>query len=257
MCKASQTSTIFCKFLRSQPLIKVDQLEKTFGTVKALDGASFSADDGKITALLGPNGAGKSTCLRVLSTIIQPSAGKAFVSGFDVREEPFKVREQIGVLPHNSGIYSRLNAVENIEYYGELHGIKPDTLKERVENLLEQLQMKDFCLRPSEGYSQGQKIKVSLARALIHDPLNIMLDEPSSGLDIMATRALREIIIDLKERGKCVLFSSHIMQEVENLCEDIVIISKGIVKFSGSINELRNAAGSQDLEEAFLKITGS
>ena len=238
-------------------MIEVDQLKKTFGEVNALDGASFSAKDGKITALLGPNGAGKSTCLRVLSTIIQPSAGKATVSGFDVRDEPFKVREQIGVLPHNSGIYNRLNAVENIEYYGELHGIKADTLKERVESLLNQLQMKDFCLRPSEGYSQGQKIKVSLARALIHDPINVMLDEPSSGLDIMATRALREIIMDLKERGKCVLFSSHIMQEVENLCEEIVIISKGTVKFSGSIDELRIEADSQDLEEAFLKITGS
>ena len=238
-------------------MLELRGITKRFGSQVAVSEVSLSFQGGKIHTLLGENGAGKSTCLRILSTIIQPSAGKAVVSGFDVREEPFKVREQIGVLPHNSGIYSRLNAVENIEYYGELHGIKPDTLKERVENLLEQLQMKDFCLRPSEGYSQGQKIKVSLARALIHDPLNIMLDEPSSGLDIMATRALREIIIDLKERGKCVLFSSHIMQEVENLCEDIVIISKGIVKFGGSISELRNAAGSQDLEEAFLKITGS
>ena len=192
-----------------------------------------------------------------MSTIIQPSAGKATVSGFDVRDEPFNVRKQIGVLPHNSGIYNRLNAVENIEYYGELHGIKADTLKGRVETLLEQLQMKDFCLRPSDSYSQGQKIKVSLARALIHDPLNILLDEPSSGLDIMATRALRKIVTDLKDRGKCVLFSSHIMQEVENLCEHIVIISQGTVKFSGSIEDLRDEAGFQDLEEAFLKITGS
>ena len=238
-------------------MIEVDQLEKTFGKVTALGGASFSAKDGKITALLGPNGAGKSTCLRVLSTIIKPSTGKATVSGFDVSNEPLKVREQIGVLPHNSGIYNRLNAIENIEYYGALHGISSDILKERVESLLEQLRMKDFCLRPSDGYSQGQKIKVSLARALIHDPLNILLDEPSSGLDIMATRALREIIMNLKERGKCVLFSSHIMQEVENLCEDIVIMSKGTVKFNGSIEQLRSEVGSQDLEESFLKIIGS
>ena len=238
-------------------MIEVDQLEKTFGKVTALGGASFSAKDGKIPAFLGPNGAGKSTCLRVLSTIIKPSTGKATVSGFDVSSEPLKVREQIGVLPHNSGIYNRLNAVENIEYYGALHGISSDILKERVESLLEQLQMKDFCLRPSDGYSQGQKIKVSLARALIHDPLNILLDEPSSGLDIMATRALREIIMNLKERGKCVLFSSHIMQEVENLCEDIVIISKGTVKFNGSIEQLRSEVGSRDLEESFLKIIGS
>ena len=238
-------------------MIEVKELKKSFGKVVALDGASFSAQDGKITALLGPNGAGKSTCLRILSTIIKPSAGEATVSGFNVDEDPFEVRQQIGVLPHNSGIYSRLNATENIEYYGQLHGIQADELKEKTENLLEQLQMKDFCLRPAEGYSQGQKIKVALARALIHDPLNILLDEPSSGLDIMATRALREIINNLKDRGKCVLFSSHIMQEVETLCEDIVIINKGMVKFTGTIGEFRNHSGSQDLEDAFLKITDS
>ena len=238
-------------------MIEVKELKKSFGKVIALDGASFSAKDGKITALLGPNGAGKSTCLRILSTIIKPSSGDATVSGFDVLKDSFEVRKQIGVLPHNSGIYSRLNATENIEYYGQLHGIQADELKEKTENLLEQLQMKDFCLRPAEGYSQGQKIKVALARALIHDPLNILLDEPSSGLDIMATRALRDIINGLKDSGKCILFSSHIMQEVETLCEDIVIINKGVVKFNGTIDEFRNHSGSQDLEEAFLKITDS
>ena len=238
-------------------MIEVKELKKNFGKVIALDGASFSAKDGKITALLGPNGAGKSTCLRILSTIIKPSSGEATVSGFDVLKDSFEVRKQIGVLPHNSGIYGRLNATENIEYYGQLHGIQADELKEKTENLLEQLQMKDFCLRPAEGYSQGQKIKVALARALIHDPLNILLDEPSSGLDIMATRALRDIINGLKDRGKCILFSSHIMQEVETLCEDIVIINKGVVKFNGTIDEFRNHSGSQDLEEAFLKITDS
>ena len=238
-------------------MIEVKELKKSFGKVIALNGASFSAKDGKITALLGPNGAGKSTCLRILSTIINPSSGDATVSGFDVLKDSFEVREQIGVLPHNSGIYSRLNATENIEYYGQLHGIQADELKEKTETLLEQLQMKDFCLRPAEGYSQGQKIKVALARALIHDPLNILLDEPSSGLDIMATRALRDIINGLKDSGKCILFSSHIMQEVETLCEDIVIINKGVVKFNGTIDEFRNHSGSQDLEEAFLKITDS
>jgi len=238
-------------------MIEVKELKKNFGKVIALDGASFSAKDGKITALLGPNGAGKSTCLRILSTIIKPSSGEATVSGFDVLKDSFEVRKQIGVLPHNSGIYSRLNATENIEYYGQLHGIQAEELKEKTESLLEQLQMKDFCLRPAEGYSQGQKIKVALARALIHDPLNILLDEPSSGLDIMATRALRDIINGLKDSGKCILFSSHIMQEVETLCEDIVIINKGVVKFNGTIDEFRNHSGSQDLEEAFLKITDS
>ena len=238
-------------------MIEVKELKKSFGKVIALNGASFSAKNGKITALLGPNGAGKSTCLRILSTIIKPSSGDATVSGFDVLKDSFEVREQIGVLPHNSGIYSRLNATENIEYYGQLHGIQADELKEKTENLLEQLQMKDFCLRPAEGYSQGQKIKVALARALIHDPLNILLDEPSSGLDILATRALRDIINGLKDSGKCILFSSHIMQEVETLCEDIVIINKGVVKFNGTIDEFRNHSGSQDLEEAFLKITDS
>lgn len=236
-------------------MIVVENLKKSFGEVQALDNASFTAKDGKITALLGPNGAGKSTTLRILSTIIKPDSGRAKIAGFDVATESFSARTQIGVLPHNSGIYGRLNAIENIEYYGRLHGISDLKLNERVAFLVEQLEMQDFCLRPAEGYSQGQKIKVSLARALIHDPLHLLLDEPSSGLDIMATRALREIIIGLKDQGKCILFSSHIMQEVETLCEDIVIVSKGLVKFTGSIEEFKGHSGSQDLEEAFIKIT--
>lgn len=237
-------------------MIEVQNLAKHYGDIQAVKNISFSAADGKITALLGPNGAGKSTTLRILATVALPDKGTATVAGLDVTENPMAVRKQIGVLPHNSGLYARLTGLENIRYFGRLQKLNKQDLEERIDALVDQLDMKDFCTRRTAGFSQGQKIKVALARALIHDPKHVILDEPTNGLDVMATRALREIIIQLKQDGKCVLFSSHIMQEVDAICDDIVVISAGEVKFDGSIAALRQQAGTDDLEEAFVQMAG-
>ena len=235
-------------------MIQIENLEKSYGKVHAVRGVSFSAQDSRITALLGPNGAGKSTTLRILSTVAVPDVGTATVAGMDVTTHPMAVRRQLGVLPHNSGLYARLTGIENIRYFGRLQNLSKQELEPRIEALIEQLDMKDFCTRRTAGFSQGQKIKVALARALIHDPQHVVLDEPTNGLDVMATRALRNIIRRLKEAGKCVLFSSHIMQEVDALCDDVLVIAHGQVKFDGTIAELRAHAGTEDLEEAFVQL---
>lgn len=237
-------------------MISINQLVKSYGKVEAVRGVTFGAQDGRITALLGPNGAGKSTTLRILSTVAEPDSGSAEVAGLDVIKEPMAVRRQLGVLPHNSGLYARLTGIENIRYFGRLQNINKQELALRIEALIEQLDMQDFCTRRTAGFSQGQKIKVALARALIHDPQHVVLDEPTNGLDVMATRALRKIIKRLKDAGKCVLFSSHIMQEVDALCDDVVVIAHGQVKFDGTIAELRAHAGTEDLEEAFVQLAG-
>ncbi|MCZ6619025.1 MAG: ATP-binding cassette domain-containing protein [Gammaproteobacteria bacterium] len=235
-------------------MIRAEGLCKNFGNVEAVIDASFSADDGKVTALLGPNGAGKSTSLRMLSTVIKPSSGYASVDGHDVSSEPMAVCSCIGVLPHATGLYGRLSARENIRYYGELHGMSRDKLDARIDSLIELLDMSEFSERRVEGFSQGQRIKVALARAIVHNPRNVLLDEPTNGLDVMATRALREIILGFKAEGRCVLFSSHVMQEVANLCDDVIIIGQGRVQFQGTLDRLKTDTGQEDLEEAFIKV---
>ncbi len=237
-------------------VIEVSEIAKRFQKVQAVKRVSFSAADSRITALLGPNGAGKSTTLRVLSTMIKPDSGTARVAGVSVAEDPMEVRRQIGVLPHDSGLYGRLTAIENIRYFGQLQGLSGDALAARIDTLVNQLGMAEFATRRTAGFSQGQRIKVALARALVHNPGHVILDEPTNGLDVMATRALREIIFELKEAGKCVLFSSHIMQEVEALCDDVVIIGAGEVRFNGTLDELRTRAGTDNLEDAFISLTG-
>lgn len=235
-------------------MIEVQGIAKAFKTVQAVKSVSFAARDGRITALLGPNGAGKSTTLRMLATVISPDSGSASVDGLDVQADSFGVRAKIGVLPHNSGLYTRLTGIENIRYFGRLQGLDEPTLHARTGALLDQLNMREFATRRTEGFSQGQKIKVALARSLVHNPQNVILDEPTNGLDVMATRGLRQIIRDLKDSGKCVLFSSHIMQEVDALCDDIIVISHGEVKFDGTIEAFRRDAGTEDLEEAFIRV---
>jgi sodium transport system ATP-binding protein len=237
-------------------MIQVEGLAKSFGPVKAVRDVSFQAAEGRVTALLGPNGAGKSTCLRILSTILRPDAGRAWVGGHEVGKDRSAVLRAIGVLPHATGLYTRLSARENIAYFGALHGIGKAALKTRIDALADELEMSEFIDRKVEGFSQGQRIKVALARAVVHNPQHLILDEPTNGLDVMATRALREIILNLKKQGRCVLFSSHIMQEVANLCDDVIVIGGGEVRFQGTLDGLVQASGEADLEDAFIRMAG-
>ena len=234
-------------------MIVVSDLHKSFGEVKAVRGVSFEAKDGRITGLLGPNGAGKSTTLRVLYTVIRPDQGVATIDGVDVVENALEARGRIGTLPHGAGLYPHLTARENIVYYARLYGMDCSLIDEKVQEVIDQLDINDFADRRSKGFSQGQRTKVALARALVHGPQNIILDEPSNGLDVMAIRSLRELIKSLKAAGKCVLFSSHVMQEVSALCDEIVIIAEGHVALHDSPEGIRNSTGCDDLEEAFVK----
>ena len=242
-------------------MIEVQDLHKSFktktGLVKAVQGVSFTARDGEITGLLGPNGAGKTTTLRMLYTLMHPDSGNVKVDGFDSIKEAEDVRRRLGVLPDARGVYKRLTARENIQYFGELHGMSSQEIASRTLALSNALGMDDVLDRQSEGFSQGQRTKTAIARALIHDPKNVILDEPTNGLDVMTTRGLREFLKQLKAEGRCVIFSSHIMQEVAALCDRIVIISKGRVMAQGSADELREQFGEQNLEDAFVKAIGT
>ena len=224
--------------------------------VKAVTNVSFTAQDGQITGLLGPNGAGKSTALRMLSTVIKPERGDAFVDGLSVTEEPLAVRHNIGVMPHNAGLYPRLTAIENIRYYGEAYGMSGKALTKRIDELCEMLEMTEFAKRRTEGFSQGQRTKVALARALVHKPKNFLLDEPTNGLDVTSTRSLRHLIRRLKDAGHCIVFSSHIMQEIAALCDHIVIIAHGEISMVGAIADIQQQTGQTDLEDAFVVAIG-
>ena len=234
-------------------MIKVDGSHKSFGKVHAVRGVSFDAPDGKITGLLGPNGAGKSTTLRVLYTVLKPDQGSALIDGIDVVSDSLRARRRMGALPHGSGLYPHLTARENITYFARLCGLDKSEVDDRVNEIVRLLEIEDFADRRTKGFSQGQRTKVSLARALVHDPQNILLDEPSNGLDVMATRSLRHLILKLKDAGRCVLFSSHVMQEVAALCDDICIIAKGRVAIDDSVDGIRERTGCDDLEEAFVR----
>jgi len=233
-------------------VIVVKDIHKSFGSVRAVRGVSFAAPDGKITGLLGPNGAGKSTTLRVLYTVLKPDQGSAEIDGIDVVQDSLKARERIGALPHGAGLYPHLTARENILYYATLCGLDKNGIDDKVNGIIELLEIADFADRRTKGFSQGQRTKVALARALVHDPQNVILDEPSNGLDVMATRSLRELILKLRDAGRCVLFSSHVMQEVAALCDDIVIIANGEVAIDDSADGIRNRTGCDDLEDAFV-----
>lgn len=233
-------------------MITVNDIHKSFGKVHAVRGISFTAPNGKITGLLGPNGAGKSTTLRVLYTVLKPDQGHASIDGADVVTDGLSARRRIGVLPHGAGLYPHLSARENIAYYAKLCGLDPNDIPARVDGIITLLEIGDFADRRSKGFSHGQRTKVALARALVHDPQNIILDEPSNGLDVMATRSLRSLILKLKADGRCVLFSSHVMQEVAALCDDIVIIANGKVAISDTADGIRARTGCDDLEDAFV-----
>ena len=234
-------------------MISVKGLSKSFGEVKAIDGVTFDAEDGRITGLLGPNGAGKSTTLRILYTVLAPDSGSATIDGMDVVDDSLKARARIGTLPHSAGLYPHLTARENIAYYARLYGMDADRAEDRIDRVIAQLEIREFADRRTKGFSQGQRTKVALARALVNEPQNVVLDEPSNGLDVMATRSLRALIRELKAAGKCVLFSSHVMQEVAALCDEIVIIAEGQVTLHDSPDGIRNKTGCEDLEDAFVK----
>ena len=234
-------------------MIKVDDIQKSFGKVHAVRGVSFEAPDGKITGLLGPNGAGKSTTMRVLYTVLRPDEGRATIDGIDVVTDSLGARRRIGALPHSAGLYPQLTARENITYFAKLCGMPGAEIDDRVSEIIQLLEIGDFADRRTKGFSHGQRTKVALARALVHDPRNVILDEPTSGLDVMATRSLRELILKLKDEGRCVLFSSHIMQEVAALCDDICIIAHGKVAIDDSIDGIRQRTGCEDIEDAFVK----
>jgi len=238
-------------------VISVRALSKRFGAVQAVSELDLSAADGRITGLLGPNGAGKSTTLRILYTVLKPDGGEASVDGVSIIEQPLEARRHIGVLPHNAGIYQRLTARENICYFGELHGLAREVRERRAQELIELLEMQPFADRRAQGFSQGQRLKTALARALVHGPRNLLLDEPTNGLDVMAVRSLRALLVRLKAEGHCVLFSSHVMQEVAALCDDVAVIARGRVVASGTPDEIRARAGREDLEEAFVQLVGS
>jgi sodium transport system ATP-binding protein len=237
-------------------MIRVQDLHKRFGEVKAVNGVSFTAEDGAVTGLLGPNGAGKTTTLRMLYALMRPDQGAIDVDGVDAVAEPQRAQTHLGVLPDVSGLYPRLTAREHLEYYGQLHGLSGPALRARMQELIQTLDMGSIADRPTRGFSHGERTKVALARALVHNPRNVLLDEPTNGLDVMSTRAVRDIIRRLRADGRCVLFSSHVMQEVSALCNSIIVIAHGRVVASGTPDELRRQTQQDNLEDAFVALAG-
>ena len=237
-------------------MIEARGLAKRFGSIAALRDVSFTAADGRITGLLGPNGAGKSTTLRILYTIIGADSGTALIDNEVVGRDSLDARARIGVLPHNAGLYNALTARENIQYFGRLQGLSARQARERAGELIKLLEIEDIAERRAKGYSQGQRLKTALARALVHEPRNLILDEPTNGLDVPSVRKLRSLLRTLKGAGHCILFSSHVMHEVATLCDDIVVIADGCVVAQGTPEALLARTGAADLEQAFLELTG-
>jgi sodium transport system ATP-binding protein len=235
-------------------VIEARQLSKHFGAVTAVRDVSLTAADGRITGLLGPNGAGKSTTLRLLYTVLRPDAGDALIDGHSVVHAPRAAARCLGVLAHGAGIYPNLSARENILYFGALQGLTRAAARARASELVRQLEMEEFADRRAKGFSQGERIKTALARALVHAPRNLLLDEPTNGLDVMAVRALRRLFAALRAAGHCVLFSSHVMQEVSALCDELVVIAHGTVLASGTPEAIRARCGGVALEEAFVRL---
>lgn len=240
-------------------MIKVEQLTKRFadlrtGSFTALDNVSFEVKPGEILGLLGPNGAGKTTCLRILSTVLKPTSGTAVVAGFDVATAPEQVRARIGFLSNNTGIYDRMTAGEMVEHFGRLYGIPENQLQERITRLFERLQITRFRDVLGSKMSTGMKQKVSIARTIIHDPPVLIFDEPTSGLDVLVARKVIEEVKSLRDQGKCIIYSTHIMREVEKLCHRIAIIDRGRILAIGSVTELADRYDQPDMEELFFKL---
>ena len=237
-------------------MIDIRGLRKHFGHVEAVRDVTFGAADGSVTGLLGPNGAGKTTTLRMLSGLMRPDAGTIHVDGLDVVADPIGAQRSMGLLPDSRGLYPRLTPREHIRYFGELHGLGTADIRERSDMLLRRLGLDAIADRRVAGFSQGERTKVALARALVHAPRNVILDEPTNGLDVMSTRAMRTLIRGLRQDGCCVVFSSHVMQEVSALCDRIVVIAQGTVMAEGTPGDLRRQTGLDDLEDAFVALAG-
>jgi sodium transport system ATP-binding protein len=238
-------------------VIEASQLRKAFGAVTAVSDVSLRAPDGRITGLLGPNGAGKSTTLRILYTVLKPDSGDALIDGVSAIRNPLEARKRMGVLSHGAGIYPNLSARENILYFGALHGLSRTEREARTTELIGLLEMEEFADRIAKGFSQGQRVKTALARAIVHRPRNVLLDEPTNGLDVMAVRTLRRLLMRLRDEGHCLLFSSHVMQEVGALCDEVVVIAHGIVVASGTPEDIRAQTGESSLEDAFVRLIGT
>jgi sodium transport system ATP-binding protein len=238
-------------------MIEVQDVRKQFGAVQALGGVSFTARDGQITALLGPNGAGKTTLLRTLVGLLRRDHGSIAIDGVDPEKDPLAVRRNIGFLTDQFGLYERLSTREYLHYFGELNGMHGPTLKQRIDEVADLLQMDDILERRAKGFSQGQRIKVALARTLLHRPRHLLLDEPSRGLDVMSTRALRHALAALRADGCCVIMATHVMQEVTHLCDDVIVIAKGHTVAQGSPDELCRRTGIASLEDAFVSLVGT
>ena len=236
----------------TESAVKVDRLEKTLGSNRVLRGISFEARSGEIFGLLGPNGAGKTTTLRVICTLLAPDAGSVEVLGFDTRLAPREVRRRVGVVTAEIGVYPRLTARENIAYFAELSGGVDGEINGRVDAVLDRLDMRDYARQRAESLSSGQKQKVAIARAIVHDPPVLMFDEPTSNLDVLASREIREFMVEAKGRGKCVIFSTHVLHDAERLCDRVTIIHQGRVVASGTTTEVRGEY--QDLEDSFLSL---
>ena len=238
-------------------MIEVQDVRKQFGEVQALGGVSFSARDGQITALLGPNGAGKTTLLRTLIGLLRRDHGSIAIDGVDPERDPLAVRRNIGFLTDQFGLYERLSTREYLTYFGELNGMERAAIATRIDEVSELLAMDDILERRAKGFSQGQRIKVALARTLLHRPRHLLLDEPSRGLDVMATRALRHALTALRKDGCCVIMATHVMQEVTHLCDDVIVIAKGHTVVQGSPEELCRRTGIASLEDAFVSLVGT
>jgi sodium transport system ATP-binding protein len=238
-------------------MIEAAHLHKNFGAVSAVRDVSLHARDGLITGLLGPNGAGKSTTLRMLYTVLRPDAGDARIDGHSAVHSPLAAAQRLGVLTHGAGIYPNLTARENILYFGALHGLSRAAARLRAATLVELLEMQEFADRRAKGFSQGQRLKTALARALVHNPRNLILDEPTNGLDVMAVRALRTLLRQLRDAGHCVLFSSHVMHEVSELCDEVIVIAEGTVIAAGTPEQIRERTGTAVLEDAFVQLIGA
>jgi len=235
-------------------MIKISNLHKQFGSLCAVNKINLNINDGQITGLLGPNGAGKTSTLRMLYGLMKPTGGEILVNGVSAVSDPQLVQKLMGVLPDDGGIYERLTARENIEYFGRLHGLSEECLKTNTDELIDLLDMHSIEHRRSAGFSLGERTKVALARAIVHQPKHILLDEPTNGLDVMTTRAVRQLLHRLRAQGRCILFTSHLMHEVENLCDRVVIIGRGSIIADGRVSDVVAEAGVSTMEEAFVKL---